>query len=195
MSSRLDLINSMLATTGTAKLTANDEAHPDYVTADDVLSRVLEEFHARELWFNTAIRTLNPDSTGRVVVPSNALSCDPTDASKDYAIRGQHLFDSGNFTFTINEPVECRIVTEVSLQDMPPIALQFVRAQARFDYFADQDGASTKLQVYAGVMQKKEQELITINMKHTDANFFSGKAFASFSTRRGATRTPYARIQ
>lgn len=195
MSIRLDLINAMLATTGTAKLTAADDSHPDYVTADDVLSRVIEEFQSRELWFNTSIRTLQPNGDGKIVVPSNALSCDPTDSTLDYSIKGQYLFDMGNYTDVIGDEVECRIVVERDLADMPPIAIQFIRAASRFEYFADQDGGSTKLQIYAGVLQKKENELVILNMKHSDVNFFSGKAFASFATRRSATSLPYSRIQ
>lgn len=195
MSIRLDLINAMLATTGTAKLTAADDAHPDYVTASDVLDRVLEEFNSREMWFNTSIRTLSPNDENKIVVPSNALSCDPTDAACAFAIRGQYLFNMTDYTFTITDPVECRIVTEVALEDMPPIAVQFVRAAARLEYFADRDGGSTKLQLYTAALQKKELELIAINMKHTDTNFFNGKAFASFSVRRDANSLPYTRIQ
>ncbi|MDG1314169.1 MAG: hypothetical protein P8P29_01425 [Flavobacteriaceae bacterium] len=195
MSLRLDLINSMLATTGTAKLSAEDTSHPNYVTADDILSNVLEEFASRPLWFNTTRRTLAANSDGKVVVPSNALSCDPVDTALDYAIRGQYLFDLSNYTDVINAPVDVEIVAELSLEDMPPIARQFVRAAARLQYYVDQDGSGTKVQVYAQVLANKEQELVLLNMKHTDANFFRGKAYASFATRRTAYDLPFTRIQ
>ena len=195
MSLRLDLINSMLQTTGTARLSAEDTSHPNYVTADAILSDVIEEFSSRPLWFNTARRTLAADVDGRVVVPSNALSCDPVDAALDYAIRGQYLFDLGNFTNIIGTSVVCEITAELEIGDMPPIARQFIRAQARLQYFVDQDGGATKVKLYTDAFQRKEQELILINMKHTDANFFSGKAYASFATRRNAYALPFTRIQ
>lgn len=195
MSIRLDLINSMLATTGTAKLSAADETHPSYIAADAVLSEIIEEFSSKELWFNTTYRTLTPNTDNRVVVPSNALSCDPVDNKLDYAIRGQYLFDLGNYSFDITEAVACIIVTEMALEDMPPIAIQFIRAQARMYFYVDQEGTGSKLEIYSNKVAMKEQELITINMKHTDSNFFSGKAYASFSTRRSAHSLPYNRIQ
>jgi len=195
MSIRLDLINSMLATTGTAKLSAADETHPSYIVADAVLSDVIEEFSSRELWFNTAHRTLAPNLDNRVVVPSNALSCDPVDATLDYAIRGQYLFDLGNFSFDITTAVACIIVTEMTLEDMPPIALQFIRAQARLQYYVDQEGSGSKMEAYQNKFFQKESELITLNMKHTDSNYFNGKAYASFSTRRTAYTLPFNRIQ
>lgn len=195
MSLRLDLINSMLATTGTAKLSAEDVSHPNYVTADSILSDIIEEFSSRPLWFNTTRRTLAPDTDGKVLVPSNALSCDPVDGALDYAIRGQYLFDLSNYTFTIGVAVPCEIIAELDLEDMPPIARQFVRAHARLQYYIDQDGSGAKVKLYTDAFARKEQELVLINMKHTDANFFNGKAYASFSTRRSAYQSSITRIQ
>ena len=195
MSLRLDLINAMLATTGTARLSAEDTTHPNYITADLVLSDVLEEFNARAMWYNTTYRTLAADVDGRVLVPSNALSCDPADPSLDYAIRGQYLFDLGNYTDIISDSVDCIVVANVELEDMPPIARQFVRAHARMQYYIDQDGSGAKVSLYTKQFERKELELSAVNMKHTDANFFNGKAFASFATRRSAQALPYSRIQ
>ena len=195
MSTRLELINSMLATTGTARLTAEDDNHPNYITASNILDEVVEEFNSRQLWFNTTIRTLAPNSDGRVVVPSNALSCDPTDGTKSYAIRGQYLFDLGNYTDVIDCSVECRIVMEIDVTDMPPVAIQFIRASSRFQYFLDQDGGGTKLQVYAQVLEAKETQLVTVNMRHQDVNFFGGASYADFSRRRDAYSLPLTRIQ
>ena len=194
MTTRLDLINSMLATTGTARLAAADVTHPNYITADLILNDVVEEFSSKPLWFNTTYRTLTPNADGKIVVTSNALTCDPADASKDYAIRGQYLFDNGNYTFDIGEPVACVIVAELELTDMPPIAIQFVRAKARLMYYVDQDGSGNKLQMYAQNVVEKELELITLNMKNTDANFFAGKGYANFATRRASTANPITRI-
>ena len=195
MSIRLDLINSMLATTGTAKLSAADETHPSYIIADAVLSEVIEEFSSKELWFNTTIRTLTPNTDKYVLAPTNALSCDPVDARLDYAIRGQYLFDLSNYTFEISDPVQCVIVAELSLEDMPPIAIQFIRAHARLQYYVDQDGTGTKVQMYQQKAAQKDMALVTLNMKHTDSNYFKGQAYADFSTRRPATHSTITRIQ
>jgi hypothetical protein len=185
----------MLATTGTAKLTAADEQHPDYITASDILDDILEELQSRALWFNTSTRVLKQSVDGKVVVPSSALSCDPVDASQEFAIRGQYLYDVGNNTFLINCDVTCRIVSELALEDMPPIAVQFVRAAARFQYFIDQDGDAQKLSVYGEIFRSKEMDLVATNMKHQDVNFFAGSSYMNFSTRRDASSNPITRIQ
>jgi len=177
----------MLATTGTAKLAAADNKHPDYIQADRLLDDVLEEFAARPLWFNTVIRELAPNSDNRIVVPSNAVSCDPVKQTLDYAIRGNYLFDLTNYTFDITESVKCVIQMDVDLEDIPPVALQFIRATARFHYFIDKDGSQQKAEVYGSIMTKQDMNLVAVNMKHTDANFFRGTGYESFTTRRYTT--------
>ncbi len=198
MTVRLDLINSMLATTGTAKLSAADIYHPDYLRANSVLVDVLDEFAAKPLWYNTVIRELTANNNGRVVVPSNAISCDPIDISLDYAIRGQYLFDLTNYTDVIGAGVvvKCIIQMSVPIEDMPPVALQYIRAAARFQYFLDKDGSDKKIQIYGAILQNKELELNALNMKHTDANFFLGSGNIDYRTRRsGITGRYYNRIE
>ncbi len=187
MTTRLDIINSMLATTGTAKLAATDVGHPDYIQADRLLDDILEEFAARPLWFNTVIRTLEPNFDEKIVIPSNAISCDPTDDRLNYAIRGQYLFDLDNYTDIIPVPVECRIQMQVVLEDMPPIAIQFIRSYARFQYFVDKDGSKQKVELYGSLYSKSDQQLEAINLKHSGHNFFRGRGYQSFITRRQTT--------
>lgn len=174
----------MLATTGTAPLSTSDTAHPSYRKASALLTDVLEEFHSMEMWFNTHLRTLQPNTDGRVLVPANTITCDPVDICKNYSIRGQYLFDNENFTFTINEPVECIVITDVPVQELPTAAYQYVRAKARYEYFLDEDGSTTKLQNYLGMYQQKMQDLVTTNLKLQDVNFFNSQAFLSFIVRR-----------
>lgn len=189
MTKRLDLINSMLSTTGTAKLTAEDDNHPNYIAANDILEEEIEDMSSMELWFNTSIRTLSVNGDGKVPVPSNAIAVDPVDIQKDYVVRGQYLFDMGDYTDVIEEDVECRITYEVDLEDWPVDALKYLRASTRFLYFLDQDGSASKLQVYAQVLQKQEIRLAATNMKHSDANFFLGRGYAQFARRRGSARS------
>jgi len=185
----------MLATTGTAKLTAEDDQHPNYITADDILSEVIEDFSALDLWFNVSTRDLAPNVDNKVVVPSNALTVNPTDPSKNYVIREGFLFDMDTYSFTITDTVECRITYELTVAEMPPVAIQFLRADARFRYFVNQDGASAKVQVYSQDLERKYNQLIITHMKNSDANFFSSQAYANFAVRRAATASPLTRIE
>ena len=184
MTSRLDVINSMLATTGTASLTSEDSQHPSFKIADRVLDEALEDLQTQALWFNTQITELTPNAENLVVVPSNALSCDPVDVTLRFVIRGQYLFDTENNTNQILEAVKCRIIVAVDFEDLPPDAIQFVRANARYKYFLDVDGGEKKLQHYLGKVRTSNDRLIATNMKHNDTNFFLGAHYRNFRTRR-----------
>jgi hypothetical protein len=184
MTTRIRLINAMLATTGTAALSASDSRHPSYIKANNILEDVLEEFSTMSLWFNTSITTLLPNTDGRVLVPANTLTCDPVDGQNNYAIRGQYLFDTDNNTSIINKEVQCILVTQLDLSDLPPTAYQFIRAKARYEYFLDADGGQRKLDNYRALAEAKEYALINMNIKMQDTNWFSSPAYTAFINRR-----------
>jgi hypothetical protein len=73
--------------------------------------------------------------------------------------------------------------------------IQFIRKKARLEYYVDQDGSANKIKSYSDEYYSTERDLVILNMKHTGANFFKGKAYASFTTRRSAFATPFTRIQ
>lgn len=184
MSKTIRLINSMLATTGTAALSASDTRHPSYVKANAILTDMVEEFSSMEMWYNTSIRTLRPNAEGKILIPANTITCDPTSASKKYSIRGQYLFDNDEYTSNIGYAVECIVIEEIKVADLPPAAYQYLRARCRYEYFLDQDGGERKLRNYAGQYQQKFSELVAMNMKLMDVNFFNSPAYLNFIIRR-----------
>lgn len=184
MATKISVINSMLATTGTARLSQQDENHPEYIRAADILDDVLDEFGGTSLWYNSARVTLRAAADGTVVVPTNAHSCDPVDASLNLVVRRQRLFDLNKNTDVIDADVECLIVYRTELEDMPPLAVQYVRAAARARYFMDVDGDGNKAQAYANEAKNKLQNLMSESLARADVNFFSSPAALSFYTRR-----------
>lgn len=190
MTVRLNIINSMLATTGTSALSAEDTSHPDYIDASVTLDSVLLEYNSRELWFNSYVRTFQANSAGEIIVPSNALSCESVDRRDEMFIKGTKLWDNKNFTFNIARPIKCRVITSVELDDMPPAALAAVRAQARYEFFVDQDGSQKKSELLFRKYDQAERALDQINLRQASTNFFDGEAAANFYTRRypGSTR-------
>lgn len=184
---KLDIINSMIATTGVAPLAASDTTHPSYLEADSILEEVLEDFGAKQLWFNTSKRTLQPDSvTGQIVLPSNTMDCAPTCITDNFVVRGRFLFDMTNNTDNIAKEVECYITVRVALNDMPPAALQYVRAEARLKFFVDQDGSDKKIRIYEQAVIRKSNDLESRNLRLQRNNYFLGLGYAQFATRRGA---------
>lgn len=184
MTTQIRLINNMLATTGTARLASSDTSHPNYVTANAVLTDILEEFSTMELWFNTSIRTLSPNTDNKVPVPDGTISCDPVDGSKRYSVRGQYLFDNTNYTDIIKEAVKCVVIRSVPVAELPRIAFQYVNAVCRYRYYLDADGGARKLASYEAEVDKAYVKLVANNMKLMDENYFNSAAALSFHARR-----------
>ena len=184
MTTQIRLINNMLATTGTARLASSDTSHPNYITANAVLTDILEEFSTMELWFNTSIRTLTPNTEGRIPVPNDTISCDPVNGSQRYSVRGQYLFDNTLFTDQIPTAVKCVIVRAVPADELPRVAFQYVNAMCRYRYYLDADGGARKMAGYEKAVDKAYTALVANNMKLMDENYFNSAAARAFHTRR-----------
>jgi hypothetical protein len=180
---RLSLINSMLRTIGSSPLAGEDVSHPDYITADAIITEVIEDFSSKPLWFNNGIETLSQTTDGKVPVPTNTVSADPTDGS-NFAVRNGYLYNVDKRTDIINKDVECYVHRELELQDMPKEFIKFLRAECRFRFYADEDGGQMKLNVYGQKAMQAEIDLNVVNIARMDINFFASGSGRSFFTPR-----------
>jgi hypothetical protein len=172
--SKLDVINSMLATIGMAALTANDTQHPSYIKALAVFDNINVEWQGKGWWFNTTAPTLNPTTGDEIVFAIDVLSIDPLMTDKNYAQRGLKLYDLDNETFTITEAVRCNVVRLKDFSDLPPVAAAYLRAHARFEFYLDEDGTTPKLDRYERMVGTAWNALQTEHLKNADVNMFKG---------------------
>lgn len=142
---RLDLVNEVLSVVGFLRLSAQDELHPDYVTANDMLERTNKRIQAHGYWFNTSYPELLPSPEGEIVIPGNALSVDPDNRGQnDLVVREGKLFNKTTRSFNIGGPIKVKLVELIDLDDIPATAQMFVLAAARLRYFFDNDGENNK---------------------------------------------------
>lgn len=174
MLTRLDIINSMLASKGTAPIATGYENHPNYVEASAVLSLVSNEVQGRGFWFNAGVRTLTCDVDGRVVVPATYMHADPVDTTLGYAIRGRYLFNVRDGTDIIGTSVEVSVIEELLIEDLPPRAAAAIRAMSVYAYFLDKKGEEPKLSEYRNLALLAESKLKGEDLKTRDINFFTG---------------------
>lgn len=173
---KLSVINAMLASTGMAPLTANDNKHPRYKQASSKLDEIDVEFQTTGWWFNTTTKTLFQNGNGEIPFALNALHIDPIDRSKRYIMRGLKLWDLTEGTFIINEDVDVNVKHMLPFEELPPLARAYLLARARHDYFLDRDGTNPKLQRYAQMAQSTWDALKSEHLKNADVNFFDGAA-------------------
>jgi len=172
--SKLDVINGMLASTGTDPLTANDTNHPSYIKALAKFDEVNDAWQGMGWWFNTTSPIIAPTTGDEIVFASDVLHIDPLLTDKNYVKRGNRLYDMDNETFTITESVECHVVRLKDYTDLPPPAQAYLLAHARYEYFLDEDGSRPKLDKYEEAMGRAWAFFQREHLKNADVNIFKG---------------------
>lgn len=190
MLTELEIINAMLASTGTAPLTTNDTQHPFYVKANNKLALVNREVQSKGWWFNRAKRTLNPNLQGEIILPSNTLHADPVDRSDGLVIRGTKLYDMENATAVLNRSVKIVFVELVPLFDLPPAAGEYIKARAVYEFYRDEDGVMPKLGEYKQARDSAWVRIKAEHLRNADVNYFDGASFAQMQRGVRARRLP-----
>lgn len=133
----LDAVNDMLMSIGQSPvntLAVSDILDVSIARAE--LTKVIRSFQTTGFAFNTdENHTLSPDLSGIVALPTGWLKIDPVDRDKDYVARkhpngAMALYDRGNQTWVITEPVICRVVWAYDYDALPPVAQQFAMTAA-----------------------------------------------------------------
>lgn len=190
MLTRLDVINRMLASIGTAPLSNEDAGHPMYMRASDCLDTVDLECQMQGWWYNKSVTVLPRATTGYISVPSDAISVDPTDTNSPVIRRGYRLFDPIRQSYIFDNGIEVHMVTRLPLPELPPSAQLYVKAEAVRTFFLDEDGDELKLRVYMQDAERALQKLRAEHLKHSDVNVNNYGAAARLSARSRWSRNP-----
>jgi len=193
MLTELDAINSMLAATGTAAVTAGNTSHPTYRKAKDKLDEVRGDVLKLGYWFNTSYPTLQPNTDAQVVVPSGTVSVDPVDRTLPYVQRGTRLYNQDTRSYDIPEAVEVRLIEELIFEEMAPSAKTYVKEKARFQFYLDQDGTDPKLSNYRAMAQQAWAEFYRDHLRNRDVNYFDGRNAGTFFRRNRGTNSLLSR--
>lgn len=145
MTTRLEMMNSLLAVNGETPVSSESSTNPAAVQASNTISRVDKKIQLKGWWCNTEVMTLLfAVSTGHVVLPANTLAVFPVDVSAPYVKRGSKLYDTKNNTFNIAADVKVRIVTQLDVSDLPESLAAYIENVAVRDHFIDDDGDVAK---------------------------------------------------
>lgn len=192
MLTTLDIINTMLASTGTAPLTSNDTNHPAYKKALNKLNAVSRTVQTKGWWFNKSVITFKRNTSGEIVLPSYTLHADPYDTGTNLVIRDGKLFDLSTRSHVLDEDVKVRFVELVALEDMPSAANEYIKARAVYEYYLDAGGTNPKLTEYKDMRNDAWVAFKAEHLRNADVNFFDGAS--QLERRRGnwsrTTRLP-----
>lgn len=174
MLTTLDIINQMLASTGTAPLTTNDTYHPAYKKAMNKLQTVSTSVQSMGWWFNASVRTLRQNVSGEVILPNNTLHADPTDDTSVLVRRGKKLYNPVTATYVIGADTKVNFIEQWEIDELPPVASEYIRARAVYEYYRDEDGVQPKLSEYKEERNTAWVQMKDEHLKNKDLSWFTG---------------------
>lgn len=133
----LDAVNDILMSIGQSPVNTLAISNIlDVSIARAELTKVIRQFQATGYAFNTdESYSLTPDVNGIILIPNGCLRVDPTDNAIDYVQRkhpngSRALYDRTNQTWTISEPVLCRVIWAFDFDALPPVAQHYAMIAA-----------------------------------------------------------------
>jgi Tail tubular protein len=154
MDVKLELVNHLLQTVGERRVVSLETGHPSVTQATQALESWNKDFQGKGWWFNTNRNVrLVPNNIGEVLIPEEALSFSITKHQLDYqraankeqyVKRGKRLYDSWNNTFTLNTTLYADLVILLDYEDLPHVAMSYLKHWAAEQFYVDDDGDMQK---------------------------------------------------
>ncbi len=198
---KLDAINTCLRGIGIAPVATEDDPDLDAATASQVINQVAMNIQSRGWWFNKESNWyISPDeTTGYISAPSSALSIVTSGASRNegLTIRDNKIYDLYNHTYDLrdracSEPgsdilyIEFTFITELSFEDMPPVARQAVTFAARRQFAQDLEVDKSRYEFQAKDERIAYDNLLRENARNNKRNpFRDNSSIALFMNRAG----------
>jgi hypothetical protein len=128
---KLQAINTMLSCIGESPVSTLTSTHTaDVSVAQNILDEVCRELMSRNWSWNTVTKqTLTPDLSGQISVPSSWVRVEHP--LKDYAKKGNYLYDRENETYTFGAAVsDLKAIQLLEWEDMPESARRYCMIRA-----------------------------------------------------------------
>lgn len=171
---KLDIINSMLATIGQLPLNELDARHPHVASGLRILdqkSATVQLNAGAGWWFNTLDTfTLRKDIEGKVAVPSDIVKFTPKLYPARYGKVEGYLYDNIKDTDVITTNVEVYAIRQLAYEDLPVLAQDYIAFSAIRSFQRDYDGDVQKTQDIKLDEQKAWIELRAQDIREKRAN-------------------------
>lgn len=192
--SKLDAVNRILRAAGeypvsTLAVTGSN----DVTIAQQTLDEVTIHVQLTGLNCNTVEKQVLPDSSGKCYIPDNTLVVDSsgTDRHRNIVQRGRaptYLFDVDNNTdvFTIGTPLNIKITTLLSFEDLPTAEQFEITDQAARMYQMATVGETNQDKILQELAFMSRAKSRAANMRSIDGSFINNtkSAWPSITARR-----------
>ncbi len=170
----LEAVNEMLRAIGESPVSSIDTGNADVQTCVDLLRQHSIKTQKHGWWFNTDYEyELTPDGSGFLLLPSNTLKVDVTDADKylkSYVIRGSKLYDNIEHTSVFTEVVEVDIVVGLDWTDLPQTARDYIISCAGLEFVDTDIGDQTR---HAFTQKRRDEAYVALLQEQAEAGDFN----------------------
>ncbi len=129
---KLDAVNICLSTMGEPTVNTLDGAAVDAQMASDLVDETSRSVQGIGWHWNREKHTLSPNVNSEIILPANTLRVDTVDYDRttDVVQRGGKLFDVENSTYTFSKELKVEVYVQLSFEELPFAAKQFITMRA-----------------------------------------------------------------
>ena len=166
---KLEAVNAILRRLGEREVVSIDEPYPTIRLCLSAIESARKGLLLDEWYFNTRqMVNLLPDASGEVRVPEGVLALYP-DRPDKHMWTGSYVKSTEDLG-PVNEPVSCRIVMDVSFEDMPNAACTYVMLVAASQVYVQDMGYDESVDA---MHQEAAQAYQQLSAQHTRIRKFS----------------------
>jgi len=188
---KLDAVNICLSTMGEPTVNTLDGAAVDAQMASDLVDETSRSVQGMGWHWNREKHTLSPSVNSQIILPANTIRVDTVDDSKsiDVVQRGGKLFDVENSTYTFTKELRVEIYVQLTFDELPFAAKQFITMRAARLLQQRLLGSDTLYKFSAQDEQRAWTVLMQEETETADANML----YDSWSTRKIVSRGYFSR--
>lgn len=188
----LEAVNLAIRSTGETPVTALNSAHPKVATILAEIDTVSKRMQRRGWWFNTAVRTLEPETTGPNTGKVDTSDYDkvvPVMRSQDYYPQAGFLVNGKDGSF-VDHAVEAQVrwiypTTANDWLNMPDAFTDYVAAEAALSFASNYDSDELQLRKLGVALAAARATANADHTRYSRVNLFtSGSTGAALSTIR-----------
>jgi hypothetical protein len=181
----LDAVNLVMPKLGERPVTSLDAKHPTLAILLPIVEQTLKSFLIKGWWFNEYKYEAFPDTSGKIVLGTDALSFVPGQADTA-VLRGQELFNPATLSYTFSGTVKGKITQKVKYDDLPESAAYYVLYAALSDAYATDLGASQELNIWSNMAASAWSDVLA---EHLRQRKYSTRKTVAWRRMRNAMRS------
>lgn len=160
----LTAVNLVLPKLGERPVTSLTVKHPTLAVLLPIIEQTQVNTLMRGWWFNEFRYTAYPSTNGEIDIGADALSFIPDEAGVA-VVRGQRLYNPETLSYVFTEPVEGKVIQNVTFNELPESAATYVFNSALIDAYATDLGVTNELSVWQGLAARAWSDLLAEHLR------------------------------